>query len=56
MTSQIKVLMILPTFNYSGGIESFVMNNIRHMNMTEFQIDILSHDVNALDYVSTSET
>ena len=55
MASQIKVLMILPTFNYSGGIESFVMNNIRHMNMAEYQIDILSHDVNASDYVSEVE-
>lgn len=53
--SQIKVLMIIPTFNYSGGIETFVMNNIRHMNMAEFQIDILSHDVNAADYVSEVE-
>ncbi|WP_082306737.1 glycosyltransferase [Streptococcus gallolyticus] len=55
MFNQIKVLMILPTFNYSGGIESFVMNNIRHMNMAEYQIDILSHDVNASDYVSEVE-
>ncbi|WP_286782847.1 glycosyltransferase [Streptococcus sp. UBA4344] len=55
MASQIRVLMILPTFNYSGGIESFVMNNLRHLNMKEFQIDILSHDVNALDYVSEVE-
>ncbi|HEL1586830.1 TPA: glycosyltransferase [Streptococcus suis] len=52
MNSKLKVLMILPSFNYSGGIESFVMNNIRHMEMSNFKIDIISHEINADDYVT----
>ena len=46
----IKVLMILPTFDYAGGIESFVMNNIR-LFPDDIRVDILSHYVSASDYV-----
>lgn len=47
-----NILMIIPTLNYSGGIESFVMNNIRYVSSEEFTIDIITHDLHADDYVA----
>lgn len=54
--NQKRVLMILPTFNHSGGIESFVMNNFRKMDVSEFKVDVISHDVHALDFVQEIES
>ncbi|TWT14437.1 glycosyltransferase family 1 protein [Streptococcus sp. sy010] len=50
-----NVLMIVPTFNYAGGIESFVMNTLRFMNHEVFQIDIMTHELTAHDYVKEVE-
>lgn len=47
-----NVLMILPTFKYAGGIESFVMNTLRFMNREQYNFDILTHDLSAHDYVA----
>lgn len=55
MSESKRILMILPTFNYAGGIETFVMNNLRQVNPSEYQIDILSHEITAKKYVSEVE-
>lgn len=40
---KIKILEILPTLNYCGGAEAYVINYFRHMNKTDLQIDFLIH-------------
>lgn len=45
-----RILMILPTFDYAGGIESFVMNNIRCFG-SDVSVDVLSHEISAKKYV-----
>ena len=50
-----RVLMILPTLKYSGGMESFFMNNLRNIDENEIQFDVFTHEVSADQYVQEIE-
>lgn len=52
---QLRVLMILPTLKYSGGMESFFMNQLRNINKNEILFDVFTHEISADRYVQEIE-
>ena len=47
--------MILPTFKYAGGIESFFMNNLKNLANEGITFDVLTHEISAMQYVEEVE-
>lgn len=47
--NKIRILMIVPTFNLCGGIESFVMSYFRQLK-DKIKIDIITHEINNTEY------
>ena len=52
MIDKTQILVIIPTFNSCGGMESFIMNYYRHMDHSKVQLDFLTHNVTDNFYIN----
>lgn len=46
---KLKILIILPTLNYCGGIESFFINYYKNMS-TDITMDVITHENDSNEY------
>lgn len=52
---EIKMLFILPTLNYAGGIEAYIMNYFSYFS-SSFKIDFIVHECNNMYYKQLIES
>ena len=54
--NQRKILYVIPGINVCGGMESYAMNYLRHIDRTQYTIDFVTHDVGEEHYISEIES
>lgn len=54
--NQKKILYVIPGINVCGGMESYAMNYLRHIDRTRYTIDFVTHDKGEENYASEIES
>ena len=54
--TQKKILYVIPGINVCGGMESYAMNYLRHIDREKYIIDFVTHDVGEENYISEIES
>lgn len=52
----VRILYVIPGLNVCGGMESYAMNYLRHIDRSKYIIDFATHDVGEENYVYEIES